>query len=421
MKCAIYARVSRSEQIKGYSITTQLDACREYVSGLGGQVVGEYVDAASGRDDQKRPRFQQMVRDALSGQFSTVVMYSFDRFARNMEHAVVYKSLLRKEGLQVISIMEPLDQSSPLAFIHEGIIDLFAAFYSINLSTKIRSGQAKAIQAGRWPHKAPLGYANRDGWVEVAETGADIAWAFREFASGRYTLETWADTAYAAGITSSGKKITFSNWSKIFHNRFYVGVLCWNGLEIAGKHEPLVDETTFDRVQAVLKANEGQVQHRVYRNYLLKGLVYSLDTESVMTGATGKTNKGGYRYYRSRKTPYHSVPADVLESQVEAILQQVTVSPNDLASLENQLDEAVLLALRVAPHLGAVYHWLKTEEQRQALLGAVVSRYGLKVRGREIVDVEPLAPFGFGFEMCSVELYRAEPSYYFYLFQEATW
>ncbi len=422
MNYAVYARVSTSEQIKGYSIASQLEACREYVTGLGGQVMKEYIDAASGRDDQKRPQFQRMVKEALAGKFSAIVVSSFDRFARNMEHAVVYKSLLRKEGIQVISVMEPLDQSSPLAFIHEGIIDLFAAFYSINLSTKIRSGQAKAIQAGRWPHKAPLGYANRGGWIEVAETGEKIAWAFREFATGYYTLETWADTAYAAGITSSGRKISFSNWSKTFHNRFYIGVLSWNGLEITGKHEPLVDEATFNQVQEVLRRNDRQAVHRVYRPYLLRSLLFSLDTQSVMTGATGKTNKGGYKYYRSRKTPYHSVPAEVLESQIETVLQRVTVSPHDLANLENRLDGSILLALRVAPHLGAVYHWLKTEEQRHALLGTVVARYGLKVSGKEIVDVEPLAPFGFKFEMGEVEVITAEPSpYYFCLFEVPQW
>lgn len=412
-KAAIYARVSTSEQIKGYSIDSQLEKCREYASSLGLTVVTEYIDIGSGTGD-KRPDFQRMIKDALTGQFKTIVLNSFDRFARNMEHAVIYKSLLRKEGIRVLSVIEPIDQESPLAFIHEGIIDLFAAFYSVNLSAKIKAGQSKAIQNGRWPHAAPTGYINRDGWVEVAETGANIARAFREFATNNYTLETWTETAYRLGIVhASGKKIIQSTWSKIFNNRFYVGVLSWNGQEIQGLHEPLVDQETFDRVQAVLRFNENTARHRMYRPYLLRGLVWSMDSSSPMVGATGKTNKGGWKYYRSQRHrpegSKHTVPASVLESLVEPALYSIVVNAHDLARLENVLDESLLLALRVAPHLGAVYHWLKTDEQRRALLCVVVSKYGIKVSGHEIVEIEPLPPFCFRFVTKKVEHHRGEP------------
>lgn len=421
-KCAIYARVSTAEQIKGYSIAAQLDTCRVYLNSHGWSLTGEYIDALSGTDDQ-RPEFQTMIKDALAGKFQVIIVSSFDRFARNIEHSVVYKSLLRREGIQVHSVMEPMDQNSPMSFIHEGIIDLFAAFYSINLSAKIRHGQSKSIEAGRWPHKAPVGYENKAGWVEVAETGASITQAFKEFATGHYTLESWTAHAPKIGIVNSkGGKISMSHWSKIFNNRFYVGVLSWNGQEIKGSHQPLVDEELYSRVQAILQGRLA-APHRVYRPYLLRSLLWSLDAACTMNGATGKTDAGGYKYYRSRKKMpggvYHSVPAGVLESQVETVLSNVFVAPDALSELDGILDGSVLLALRVAPHLGAVYHWLSTDEQRQALLTVVVSRYGLRVSGKEIVDVIPQPPFGFKFEMGKVEVNGDEPLHSFFLFAEA--
>lgn len=421
--CAIYARVSTAEQIKGYSIAAQLDTCRAYITGQNWTLAGEYVDALSGTDDQ-RPEFQRMIKAALAGEIRVIVVSSFDRFARNLEHSVVYKSLLRREGIQVHSVLEPLDQNSPMSFIHEGIIDLFAAFYSINLSAKIRHGQSKSIENGRWPHKAPIGYENKDGWVEVAETGESIIRAFQEFATGRYTLESWTAAAFQMGIVNSkGGRIAMSHWSKIFNNRFYVGLLSWNGQEIKGSHQPLVDEELYSRVQAVLRGNERYVQHRVYRPYLLRSLLWSVDAACTMNGATGKTDAGGYKYYRSRQRTstgsYHSVPAEILEGQIETVLSSVFVSPDALSELDGILDSSILLALRVAPHLGAVYHWLNSDEQRQALLNVVVSRYGLRVSGREIVDVTPLPPFGFKFEMGKVEVCRDEPLYSFFLFAEA--
>lgn len=396
-RAAIYARVSTSEQVKGYSIDSQLEKCRDYAATLGLTVVNEYVDAGSGTGD-KRKGFQRMVQNGVAGIFKTIIVYSFDRFARNMEHAVVYKSLLKREGVQVLSVIEPVDQESPFAFVHEGIVDLFAAFYSVNLSAKIKSGQAKSIEKGKWPHIPPSGYIKKDGWVEVAETGAGIQRAFKEFATGKYTLGTWTEAARQMGITwSSGRKIAMSTWSKIFNNRFYVGVLSWGDQSFKGLHEPLIDQETFDQVQAVLRGNENSAKHYTYRHYLLKGLVYSEDACSQMVGATGKTNMGGWKYYRSTmRRPdgtKHSIPAEVLEGQVEKVLESVVVAPQDLEGLK--LDESLLLALRVSPHLGAVYHWLKTDKERQYLLNLVVSKYGLKVSGSEIVTIDPLPPFCF--------------------------
>jgi site-specific DNA recombinase len=373
----------------------------------------DYIDPGLSGTDDNRPEFQRMIKDALSGLFKVIVVHSFDRFSRNLEHIVLYKGLLRREGVQTVSVIEPLDTGSPFAFIHEGIIDLFAAFYSINLSAKIRAGQKKAIEQGRWPRKPPKGYKMVGGGVvEVAENGAQITWAFDEFATGKYTLETWAERAYQSGIRNSkGDRLQPSHWSYIFNNPFYTGILVWNDQQATGQHQSLVDRETYDRVQAILRAHEGWVEHKVYRSFLLRGLCYSLDANSIMTGATGK----GYEYYRSRaQTPAgtrHHVPAKLLEAQLVTILQRVTIVPHDLNRIT--VDESMLLALRVAPHLGAIYQWLKDDEQRLALLKMVVARYGLKVSGQTIVDVDLLPPFCFALDITTVGHTRVEPYPYF--------
>jgi DNA invertase Pin-like site-specific DNA recombinase len=397
MNCAIYARISNNEQISGYSIATQLEKCRELAASQNWPVVAEYVDLARSGTDDQRPEFQRMIRAALTGQFQTIIVYSFDRFARNIEHAIVYKSLLRREGgVQVVSVIEPVDKESPFAFIQEGLIDLFAAFYSINLSAKTRAGQEKAVKQGRWPKRPPFGYKRSQDGIEPTEIGPQITWAFSQFATGKHTLESWADTAYQKGIRNlSGGKLKASHWSYIFNNPFYVGVLSWNGQEFPGLHQPLIDRTTFDQVQAVLRTNENNVVHRAYRSFILRGLLYSLDADSIMTGATATGKGGKYEYYRSRaKTPAgirHHVPAKQLETQITAVLKNVGINDNDLERM--RVDEVLRLALQAAPTVGAVYKCLRSDEQRRGLLKLVVAQYGFKVSGLVITQVEPLAPF----------------------------
>lgn len=395
-KCAIYARVSNVEQSNGYSISTQLDRCREYAGAQGWEIVAEYVDEARSGTDDQRPEFQRMVKDALIGQFAAVVIYSFDRFARNMEHAVIYKSLLRREaGVHIVSVMEPMDYDSPLAFIHEGIIDLFAAFYSVNLSAKTRAGQKKAVEQGLWPRRPPLGYAKfNNNQVEIGSQGEQMAWAFREFATGKYTLATWAKKAYENGIrNSSGGKLQPNHWSRIFNNPFYIGLLRWNGHNYPGLHPPLVDKEIYDRVQAVLRANANHIIRKAYQLFLLRGLCYSLDADSPMSGATAKS--GNYEYYRSRvKMPdgkKHYVPAKTVEDQVSTVLQDVTAPADSLDGLK--IDNNMILALQAAANVGAVYACLKNDDQRRKLLKLVVAQYGFKISGSAIVDIEVLSPF----------------------------
>lgn len=416
--CAIYARVSTVEQVKGYSIEAQLDTCRQYATAKGFRVVKAYVDPGKSGGTDNRPGFQAVIGDALAGQFSMILVHAFDRFSRNMEDAVVYKSLLRRDGIKVISVTEQVDDT-PTGFIHEGIIDLFAAYYSINLSVKIRSGLTKAVRTGKWPWAVPMGYHKITGLAQISEQGPNIQMAFKEFATGAHTLNTWADAAYQAGLRGpKNNKIRPGGWSRIFHNQFYIGRLCWNCLEVAGLHEPLIDEETFNRVQGVLRANDRFSRPREHGFYLLGGLLWSLDANDLMTGARVKGRNSHYRYYRSRdKMPagggQHYVRTEVLEAQVEAALTKVTISPQDVPGLE--VDQSMRLALMVGHNnLGSVYQWLDAE-QRRDFLKLVIARYGLKISGQEIVDVEPKPPFCFWLDtksvvMAGVELFVGWPA-----------
>ena len=405
---ALYARVSSSEQVKGYSIDAQIEAGRQYAAQHGWVVVAEYIDAGLSGTSDDRPQFKRMIRDALSGQFEVIMVHSFDRFSRNLEDAVVYKSLLRRDGVQVVSVTEQVDDG-PLGFIHEGIIDLFAAYYSINLSAKIRSGLARSIEAGRWPWAVPAGYKRENGWVRISEAGAGIQMAFSEFATGNYTLDTWADAAYRAGLRGPmDNKIRPAGWSRIFHNRFYIGRLTWNDLDVEGAHEPLIDEVTFNRVQAILREHDKFARHRQRGFYMLGGLVWSLDANDMMVGAKARGRNDTYRYYRSRArttdgSTKHYVRADELEGQIETVLSEISIAPQDIDGLD--VDESLRLALRVANNnLASIYQWLDTDEQRRAFLRLVISKYGLRVSCHQIVEVIPNPPFCFRLDINRVEM-----------------
>ena len=61
--------------------------------------------------------------------FAAILVWKLSRFARNREDSIIYKSFLRKHGVQVISINEPVSDR-PTGRMLEGIIEVIDEFYS---------------------------------------------------------------------------------------------------------------------------------------------------------------------------------------------------------------------------------------------------------------------------------------------------
>ena len=136
MRVAIYARVSSERQAeKDLSIPAQIKALKRYAFKQKWDVVGEYVDEAESARSANRPAFKEMIAAAKDNTkpFDAILVWKLSRFARNREDSVIYKSLLRRRQISVISMNEQVDES-PAGSLLEGIIEIIDKFYSANLS-----------------------------------------------------------------------------------------------------------------------------------------------------------------------------------------------------------------------------------------------------------------------------------------------
>ena len=150
MKVCCYARVSSERQAeKDLSIPAQLKALRRYASERGWEVVAEYVDEVESARTANRPKFKEMIAAARrkSKPFDAILVWKLSRFARNREDSIIYKSLLRKHGVQVISINEPVDDSAAGKLL-EGMIEVIDEFYSTNLAEDVLRGMAENAERG---------------------------------------------------------------------------------------------------------------------------------------------------------------------------------------------------------------------------------------------------------------------------------
>ena len=157
---ALYARVSSDRQDVDLSVAGQMRALRDYAKGNGYSVAREYIDAAESGRIADRPEFRKMIEEGgqANASFQVILVWKFSRFTRKREHAVAFKSMLRKKGIKVVSITEHADES-PTGRLMEAIIESVDEFYSENLAQEVVRGMREAASRGFFlSATAPFGY-----------------------------------------------------------------------------------------------------------------------------------------------------------------------------------------------------------------------------------------------------------------------
>lgn len=235
---AIYARVSTVDQAEqGLSIPAQIKACSSYILNHGWTVANEHIYRDEGRSGSTDDRlgFQTMITDAKRHRFDVILVHKFDRFARSVQHSSFYKAALRREGIAVISVQEPLEKDDPVTIIIESLLDAISEYYKANLARETVKGQREnAQQGGRNGGQAPYGYQlTSDGDLEPdPATAPYVQEIFQRYVAGDglAVITSWLNTVQAPlprgnrGVQSWSKNTLYS----ILRNPAYTGDLVWN-------------------------------------------------------------------------------------------------------------------------------------------------------------------------------------------------
>lgn len=304
MNVVIYARYSSSNQTE-QSIEGQLRDCYNYCNRMGYRVITEYIDRerSAFKDIDKRDEFQKMIKDARKRQFEMVILYAFDRFARNRYDSVVYKHKLKEYGVKVFSVTESfgeMDESMP----YEAMLEWAAENYSRSLGKNAARGMRESALKGQITggHVA-FGYKVVDKKLEIDERAADgVRMVFDMYASGK----TKAQIAAALNrrgfrTTLTGQEFTYNNVTHILANRLYIGDFTYKpGTEYEIKRvcPRIVTDEVFNACQeraASDKRNYGHKRSNV--EYMLSGKLFCGHCGSAMTGDAGTSRNGAVHNY----------------------------------------------------------------------------------------------------------------------------
>jgi hypothetical protein len=123
-RVALYARVST---LAAQNPEMQLLELREYATRRAWQVVGEYVDHASGAKES-RPALNRLMADARQRKFDVIAVWKVDRFGRSLKHLINALAELDAVGLAFVSLRDNLDFGTPSGRLMFQIIAAMAEF-----------------------------------------------------------------------------------------------------------------------------------------------------------------------------------------------------------------------------------------------------------------------------------------------------
>ena len=367
-RAALYLRVSTARQAEhDVSIPDQKRQGEAYCQSRGYQLAETYVEPGASATNDRRPEFQRMIEAGTSkpAQFDVVIVHSFSRFFRDHFELEFYVRKLAKNGVKLVSITQEMGDD-PMHVMMRQIMALFDEYQSKENAKHVLRALKENARQGFWNGSLPpIGYrvvaAEQRGAkvkkkLEIDPLHADtVRLIYRLALEGDGTSGPMGVKNITAHLnrqrifTRDGGRWGIGQVHRILTRATYIGRHEFNKRAkskelkpfsevIAVAVPPLIDQATFDAVQAHLRARNPKVTPArvVSGPTLLTGICFCADCGGAMTLRTGKG--GHYRYYtcsikaRQGETGCkgRSIPMDKLDNLVASHIEDRLLQPERL-------------------------------------------------------------------------------------------
>jgi len=372
-----YLRVSSKKQMDtavdidadGNSIATQRETTTDKAHSMSADVIREFVEpGASATTIDKRPVFKELLQYLIAHpSIDYVIVYMRSRAFRNHFDAAIVGRQLEQLGVRLLSVKEDFGEG-PHAVAMEGFTDIMNGLQNtlsgLDIQTKLKH---KAVNGGTIG-RARLGYLNTRAEHEgrlVNTVTTDpkraslVRRAWELYATGEYSIDRLQATMADLGLTTrptprwpTEQPVSASKLHQMLHDAYYAGYVVYKGDIYPGRHEAIICQELFDRVQDVLDARSGRGQRDRILTHYLKGLLFcdrcrqvGREARMIYTEATGR-NGTRYPYFmcRARQEGACDLPhlrAEHIEAAIVSHYRTLQL-PQDFASaVRHQLDGAL--------------------------------------------------------------------------------
>lgn len=352
MEIGIWIRVSTEDQARGESPKNHEARARMYAELKGWSVVEVYdLSGVSGKQVSEHPQAQRMFSDIASGKIQGLIFSKLARLARNTRELLDFSDFFQKHNANLVSLEESLDTSTPAGRLLYTVIGALAQWEREEISARVAASvPIRARQGKPTGGRGPFGYMWGENKLLVPnpQEAPVVKRAFEIY------LETGKLLTACERLTAEGfrsRKGTFRpvTLKRLLSDTVYKGLRRANYSKSKGQKkswvlkpkeewvyvqvEPLIDEATWEKVNALLLKNARHSVKSVPKEgkYLFSGLlVCSCGTKLYVAP------------YKGMKVPRYvcrecrfKLNEDVLEEHFQTALKTMIVRPEELKAVRD--------------------------------------------------------------------------------------
>ena len=347
MNAAIYARVSTAQQAEhGYSLETQIEACKQKALSLGATSIKEYVDDGYSGAYLERPKLDEL-RDAVSaGLHDVVIIYDIDRLARDTMHLLLLTEEMEKNATLVYVNSEY--NKTPEGQLFFEIRGSFAKYERIKIQDRFQRGKRGKLRKGLpISDHGVYGY-DWDGtnYVINPQQAEIVRKIFDRYIHTLGGYRGIIDWLAEQGIPSPKGLPKWSDYAlqQMLHRQMYTGeyyaYTVYNKKVSASHYErkprdktewipmtapAIISKEVFQQAQEKFKRNKQQTIRETKHIALLSGVIYCASCGRKMQACLNSRVRKPYSYYqcysvnirnRWEVCKNHNVSTDIVDTFV---------------------------------------------------------------------------------------------------------
>ena len=346
LRAVIYARYSSDNQ-REESIEGQIRENTAFAEKNGLRIVGHYIDRAFSAKSDERPEFQRMIKDSAKHGFDLIIVWKLDRFSRNRHDSAIYKAMLKKNGVRVVSATEAISEGAE-GILLESLLEGLAEYYSADLAEKITRGMTEnALKCKYNGSVVPYGYvidAEKNYQIDPAVVPIVID-IFNRYAAGESITNIINDFNGRGVRYSKGKPFTKSSMNRMLQNRIYIGEYHFSDVVVPNGVPAMISPDVFERVSKRMESNKrASAKGKAPERYILTTKLFCGKCKTMMVGDSAQKKNGAiYRYYKCAAAKKHQCDKKAVRKEwiEDLVIERVMRILKDIETL-NKIADSIM-------------------------------------------------------------------------------
>jgi site-specific DNA recombinase len=241
-------------------------------------------------------------------------VYKVDRLTRSLADFAKIVEIFDAQGVSFVAVTQQFNTTTSMGRLTLNVLLSFAQFEREVTGERIRDKIAASKQKGMWMGgTVPLGYDVRDHCLVVnPKEAATVRLVFQLYIELRSVRQVRDELdrrsivskqrVSKSGSRSGGVRFGRGALYQMLANPIYVGEIRHKRVSHPGQHEPIIEKSLWQRVQAMLKQRATRQSGGASRRTpsLLMGKLFDEHGEPLYACGARKGDRR-YRYFVSRK------------------------------------------------------------------------------------------------------------------------